>query len=686
MATQAAHSPATRATDPSRPWRGTSPVVLLPLCVLALPLAFGLGAWQSWRLVEAEGTALARSQVRLVKEHAEKLLSRQVTALRQAEGWLASRRPEQIDSNETHRYLRTLTDFDDDIASMWVVGLDGFTRASTFVFPNPRVDVRDRDYVAAHREGRAWYITPVLHGRHDKRLLFGVTHLVPIGDEAKVIVTATAYPDYFSTFWSTLGLRPGTAVVLLRDDGPILARYPPLPGDPAAWRLPDDLLARLGADSAGVIPRAAGQDGVERVWAYERLATLPVVALYGQSTASLASAWRGHLLRYAACGVPALAAVIGFGAVAARQTRELRRVNAHLEELVQARTAELRRSEERFRVAQDLSLDGFTILRAVRDAEGRIVDFAWEYANPAAARLLHASVEELVGARLLERLPGNRAASDLFERYVQVVETGRPHDYELFYDSEGIRGWFRNMTVKLGDGVAVSFADVTTRKELEAEREAALERKETLLREMNHRIKNSLGLVASLLELQARGQAERASQIELKEAAARVLTVAQLHEQLYKTDRVEMVEFGTYLERLASHLASSLARPGATRRIAVDAEPVVLPTDRVIPLALIVNELVTNAFKYAYPEDAPGAEVRVGLRTVSDGWVEVVVEDGGVGISGDFDPATSPGLGMRLVTGLVRQLDGRLSIENAAPGARFVVRVQPGGTLASAGA
>lgn len=126
-------------------------------------------------------------------------------------------------------------------------------------------------------------------------------------------------------------------------------------------------------------------------------------------------------------------------------------------------------AEARFRISQELSLDGFTILRAVRDESGRIVDFEWDYANPRAAELLKRPTDALVGARLLDLLPGNEATSDLFARYVHVTETGVPHDYELNYAADGIRGWFRNMTVKLGDGVAVSFSDITERKRTEAE-------------------------------------------------------------------------------------------------------------------------------------------------------------------------------------------------------------------------
>ena len=133
---------------------------------------------------------------------------------------------------------------------------------------------------------------------------------------------------------------------------------------------------------------------------------------------------------------------------------------------------ELELSESRFRAAQELSLDAFTVLEAVRDATGKICDFRWTYANPEAGRILGHAPEELIGRRLLDQLPGNKEDSQLFDRYVHVVETGEPHDLELNYHSEGIDGWFRNMCVRLGDGVAVSFRDITERKRIEiAERE-----------------------------------------------------------------------------------------------------------------------------------------------------------------------------------------------------------------------
>lgn len=129
----------------------------------------------------------------------------------------------------------------------------------------------------------------------------------------------------------------------------------------------------------------------------------------------------------------------------------------------------LRESEERFRISQELSLDAFTILDSVRDKTGAIVDFIWRYVNPKAAEIIQHSADELLGQSLLKTLPSNQLNSELFKRYVRVVETGDSHDIELSSEADGLIGWFRNMAVKLEDGVAIFFSDITDRKQAEAD-------------------------------------------------------------------------------------------------------------------------------------------------------------------------------------------------------------------------
>ena len=144
--------------------------------------------------------------------------------------------------------------------------------------------------------------------------------------------------------------------------------------------------------------------------------------------------------------------------------------------------AEEKLRKEHLQVAHELSPDAFTILRCVRDTSGQIVDFTWDYVNPAAATLLRRTQDDLVGQRLLSVLPGNQTRSALFAEYMHVVETGEPMDRELYYNADGIDGWFWNKTVKLGDGVANFFANITTRKRLEDLERQGREAAESTLR------------------------------------------------------------------------------------------------------------------------------------------------------------------------------------------------------------
>lgn len=199
---------------------------------------------------------------------------------------------------------------------------------------------------------------------------------------------------------------------------------------------------------------------------------------------------------------------------------------------------------------------------------------------------------------------------------------------------------------------------------------AALKEKEGLLREVNHRVKNSLQLVSSLLTLQALSAKEPELRRQFQEACGRIGTIAQVHQRLYQSETYSEVAFGAYLRDLCRELGGRAAASGRT--IAVDTDDVDLPADTVIPLALVVNELVSNAVKYAYPEGQPG-EVAVDFRIQPDGQKRLTVADHGRGLPDGFDVARADTLGMKVVRAFAGQLKGRFRVEPNAPGARFVV-------------
>lgn len=218
--------------------------------------------------------------------------------------------------------------------------------------------------------------------------------------------------------------------------------------------------------------------------------------------------------------------------------------------------------------------------------------------------------------------------------------------------------------------------DITTRKRADEALKEALTARETLLREVNHRIKNSLQLVSSMLALQgARSGSAEVRQL-IQEAQARLQVVAAVHERLYRSEDIRSVELGTFLETLCRDVERAGMQADGAIVVEVRADPVTIGNDRAVPVALILNELLTNAIKYAYPEGR--GVIAVELRELSRGKALLAVRDGGVGLPADFDQRQRSSLGFRIVTGLVRQIHGELKILKDSPGAAFEITFDVG--------
>jgi len=192
-----------------------------------------------------------------------------------------------------------------------------------------------------------------------------------------------------------------------------------------------------------------------------------------------------------------------------------------------------------------------------------------------------------------------------------------------------------------------------------------------MLREVNHRVSNSLQLISSLIAMQGRRVSDPQARQVLKQASERVDAVSLVHRRLYTSDDVAFVEMSQYLTGLVDELRRAMeSERGAV--IELSAEPIRVRTDTAVSIGLIVNELVTNAVKYAYPGGAAGA-IRVGLTRKSGGNAELVVEDDGVGYPGEALTPRGSGLGATIVTAMARTVQATVLLDRGHRGTRFVL-------------
>ena len=205
-------------------------------------------------------------------------------------------------------------------------------------------------------------------------------------------------------------------------------------------------------------------------------------------------------------------------------------------------------------------------------------------------------------------------------------------------------------------------AAIDRQRRVEAQ-EHLLHEKDILMQEVHHRIKNSLQLVQTMLYLQARSVEDEGERSRLNDAAARILSIASVHERLHEEGAIERVELGPYLSGLLTSICTSL---GNGLVPTVEADPMQLPAEHVTPVGLIAVELVTNALKYG------AGPIRVSVTKTAAG-VELVVRDGGPGFPEGFEPATLRSLGMRLIAAMARTANP-VTIDRSEPNG--CVRVQ----------
>ena len=205
--------------------------------------------------------------------------------------------------------------------------------------------------------------------------------------------------------------------------------------------------------------------------------------------------------------------------------------------------------------------------------------------------------------------------------------------------------------------------EIAERKRAEEQIKASLAEKEVLLKEIHHRVKNNLQVISSLLYLQSKSIEDKAALQMFQESQNRVRSMAFIHERLYQSQDLARVDFAEYVRSLTNYLFRSYGVSTDVIQLKINMDDLPLGIDTAIPCGLIVNELVSNSLKYAFP-DGRGGEIRIELRSDGDNRIALMVSDDGVGLPEDLDFRKTESLGLQLVNNLsVAQLEGAIDLD-----------------------
>jgi len=265
-------------------------------------------------------------------------------------------------------------------------------------------------------------------------------------------------------------------------------------------------------------------------------------------------------------------------------------------------------------------------------------------------------------AHILEKI--RRGESIKHFETVRVTKDGRRIDVSLTVSP------VRDAAGKIV-GVSKIARDITERRRAEEQLRVSLNEKELLLKEVHHRVKNNLQVVSSLLNLQSASIRNPELLAVFKENQGRIHSMALVHEQLYKSKSLSQIDFAEYLQQLTPNLFRSLAVNPSVIRLRLDLARILLSVEVAIPCALIVNELVSNSLKYAFPDNRAG-EIQIVLRSGQDRSLILSVRDNGVGLPSALDCRRPRSLGLQLVNTLTLQLRGALEFQNQN-GAQFTI-------------
>ncbi len=329
-------------------------------------------------------------------------------------------------------------------------------------------------------------------------------------------------------------------------------------------------------------------------------------------------------------------------------------INRDISKRKQAEKA-LEENEKRYRTYSELSFDAIFEI----DLEGNIVD-----CNARACQLFGYTRQELL-AKNVRALTPREYKSSLPDELTPDVTTGSDVVQRTYRKKDGST-FVSEINTKLyqreeEDHILAYVRDISKHIEYEKAIEKSLKEKSTLLAEVHHRVKNNLAVISGLLEMQTFNAQHEHVKKELKESQSRIQSIATVHELLYQSESFSDISLEPYIDELVSYISSTFGRNDGGIRFEKDIAPISLTVKQAVPCGLLLNELITNAYKHAFPDQNEGT-ISLSL-TKNDNTITLTVADDGVGLPEDFDIKQASSLGITLIQTLVRQINGSLSIQ-----------------------
>jgi PAS domain S-box-containing protein len=331
----------------------------------------------------------------------------------------------------------------------------------------------------------------------------------------------------------------------------------------------------------------------------------------------------------------------------------------------------LQESEQRYREVFNSSSECLFLIDVTPDGRFRFAEL-----NPAAERAIGFSTADVAGKFVKDAVPQDVAAA-ITANYRRCVEAGTMLSYEEDLNLPAGPRSFHSSLIPVRDDAGrihrlIGIArDITEQKRADEQIRLSLREKEALLKEVHHRVKNNLQLMSSMLSLQAARTRDPGVADLLAESRNRLRSMALVHESLYQLGNFAGIPMASHVPSLCAQLFRSYNTQTQRVELETRVADVVLDLDRAIPCSLIINELVTNALKHAFPDGRSG-RISVVLTPEPGGRHKLQVQDDGVGLPADLDPQRADSLGLQLVSDLTEQLHGALRVSRAG-GTTFTI-------------